>query len=321
MPGAAGFRIVCWNLHGAPGAPDVGGRFRRAAGWILGASNAFAAMGPPDLVLLQEVWTRGQEEILREELQASYEIAGTPRGWLLPRKGGLLTGIRRGGPLSLLRSEFREFEAEASEWRFWEADGLGDKGIQRLELRLGDQTFVAFHTHLQAAYLRAPHAEVRAAQLGQLTRWADAVPRSAPVLVAGDLNLDPSELETLLLRPDARWQELSAALRSQHECWSPPDPSGRKDWVDYVLARDGEAQRFRVARSDCVPSRPADVPYSDHPALDLDLALEAGHAGLPNLVPILAARLALPQCRREWLRSAALLAAAAALRLPAAPLP
>jgi len=316
---APGFRVVSWNLHGAPGAPDVRGRFGRAAGWILEARRARGAVGPPDLVLFQEVWTRGQEEILRDPLEAGYEIASTPPGWILPRKGGLLALVRRGGPLALLRSEFREFEAEAPQWRFWEADGLGDKGIQRLELRLGDHTFFAFHTHLQAAYARAPHAEVRAAQLGELARWASAAPRSAPLLVAGDLNTEPPELERLLLRRDPRWRDLTAPLRSRRECWSPPDESGREEWIDYILARGGDAQRFRVERSDCVPSRPADVPFSDHPGMDLDLALEAAHAGLRRLVPALAARLAEPQCRREWLGSAALLAVAAALRLPEEP--
>ena len=303
-------RVVSWNLHGAPGAPDVAGRFARVVRWIL---ETAAATRPPDLICLQEVWTPGQEGLLRDALGERYAFVGTAGGPLL-RKGGLLALVRREGELRCAGSRFDEFVARASAWRIWEGDGLADKGVQRLDLRCGGVPLVAFHTHLQAGYPGAGHAKTRAAQLGELAGWMARAPASVPALALGDLNVEPDEVESLLIARDPRWRELSVALRARRECWSPPDSSGREEWTDYALGRSGEAARLSLARSDCMPSRPRDHPFSDHPGLDFDLAVEpaARHAG--SLVPVFAARLGAPQSRREWLGSLALLVAAVALR-------
>lgn len=282
------------------------------ARWILTPPGVASAARPPDLVLFQEVWTRAQEELLREALGAHYELVGTPQGWLL-RKGGLLALVRRGGALRCLRSQFHEYAAEASPWRVWEGDGFADKGVQQLELRVGDEPLVAFHTHLQAGYPGAEHGETRAAQLAELAGWIARAPESAPALALGDLNAEPAAVEQLLLARNPRWRDLTAPLRTRRECWSPPDSGGREKWIDYVIGRAGEGAQLRVERSDCMPSRPADHPFSDHPGLDLDLAIEPVRRDARWLVPALAARLAAPQCRRAWLGSLALLALAAAL--------
>jgi endonuclease/exonuclease/phosphatase family metal-dependent hydrolase len=310
-PPEAVLRVVTWNLHGTPDAPDVEGRLGRVARWVLEDSRAADATTPPDLVLLQEVWAQGQEELLRRSLGASYDLVGVPNGLLFGRTGGLLALVRRDGPLVRVQADFLEFEVEAPEWRIWEGDGFGDKGVQRIVLALGRRRVVAFNTHLQAEYDGTDYSAIRAAQLAQLAKLAAAVPPHDLVLVAGDLNTQPAELERWLLAPDPRWRDLSAELRTRRECWQRHD-DGAERWIDYVLARE-DATRFRVERAGCMPSQPEDVPFSDHPGLDLKLAVvENAREQSRWLAPALAARLAGPTTRREWIGTALLLALATA---------
>ena len=305
--------MVSWNLHGAPGAPEIEARFARVARWILAPPGGGR---PPDLVCFQEVWTGGQEEQLRAALGERYDLFGTPRGWLV-RRGGLLALVRRGGELTCQGSHFREFAAEAPAWRIWEGDGFADKGVQRLELRLAGEALVVFHTHLQAGYPGAEHAQTRAAQLAELAQAMAQAPAAAPALALGDLNTEPDDLERLLLARDPRWRDLVAPLRERRECWSPPDSRGREKWIDYALGRDGASGLLRVLRRDCMPSRPADHPFSDHPGLDLELAIDLGPQARRLLPALLAARLAAPQTRREWLGALALLGLGTWLPAPA----
>jgi hypothetical protein len=257
----------------------------------------------PGVVLLQEVWRPRDAAWLGERFgREGYETVGVPFGGLLMRKAGLLAFVDTRAGWRAGAARFHEFSAEASDWKVWEGDGLGDKGVQGFTVLREGLAFEVLHTHLQAAYQEGGYAEVRRAQLKELRALVAAV-KGRPVLVAGDLNTAPDE---------AAWEEmadlrdLTAGLRASCECGtSVPDAGETSRWIDYLLAHVPSGWDLEAKLSLLRSQRP-DVPYSDLQGLDAVFRIAAPPV-TPSLSALAATRIAAgPTTRRELLGSAGL---------------
>lgn len=290
-------RLVSWNVHGTPVAERIPERLRAVAGAALARE--------PALVLLQEVWRRPDAAWLEERFaRAGYVAVGVPHGGLLMRTAGLQAFVHRRAGWRVDAARFHEFSAEAADWKVWEGDGLGDKGVQAFTVSKGGIAFEVLHTHLQAAYQEGGYAEVRRAQLRELRALVAKV-EGRPVLVAGDLNTTPDE---------AAWQEvadlrdLTAPLRASCGCGtSVPEGGETSRWLDYLLAWVPTGWEVEAKLSLLRSQRP-DVPYSDHHGLDAVFRIAApSPAPALSLSAAAAARLAAgPTTRRELLGNTAL---------------
>jgi len=281
-------RLVSWNVHGTPDAPRIEVR--------LGAIARLIAMRKPDLVLLQEVWRRRDAAALGRALaRAGYTAVSVPTGGLVMRRSGLLAFVRSREGWRAETERFHEFRAEASDWKLWEGDGFGDKGVQGFRLAHEGFALEVFNTHLQAAYAPGGYAEVRRAQLAELRELAEAQ-QALPVLVAGDLNTTADE---------AAWQELrgfsdlGARLRESCGCGTSVYPEEPVHWIDHLLARVPDGWRVEAEVS-LLRSQLPDVPYSDHQGLDAILRI-APPPPQGSLAAFAALQLAGPTTRREFL--------------------
>ena len=254
----AELRLVSWNLHGAPFSKERGQRFERAGRAIRELM--------PDVVILQEVWSPGDARRIFAALGPGYEPAREPRGWFLIRRSGLLGLVRPGGGWRLHASQFFEFETEASDLKFWEGDGIGNKGVQRIILQRGELQVSVLNTHLQAEYENTNYEAIRADQVRELEEFAQTIARTSPVLVAGDLNTRPDErlYQKILLS----WRDLTASTRQSCACGTYLMGDGSDgDWIDYILARKDPAWHIRATSVKLLRSTAPDYPYSDHQGL------------------------------------------------------
>ncbi|MEN8160383.1 MAG: hypothetical protein ABFS41_09970, partial [Myxococcota bacterium] len=157
----AQLRLVSWNVHGTSVAPRIRERLDAVTGAVLARE--------PGLVLLQEVWRPRDADRLTERFaREGYAAVGVPAGGLLMRTAGLLAFVHQRAGWRASAARFHEFSAEASDWKVWEGDGLGDKGVQGFTVSRDGLAFDVLHTHLQAAYEEGGYTEVRRAQLREL---------------------------------------------------------------------------------------------------------------------------------------------------------
>ncbi len=288
-------RLVSWNVHGVPSAPRIAER--------LGAIARAIAARKPDLVLLQEVWRHRDAAALEKRLRrGGYTAVGVPTGGLVTRKSGLLAFVSSAAGWRVEAEHFHEFETEASDWKLWEGDGFGDKGIQGFTLARDGFTLDVLNTHLQADYAPGSYAEVRRSQIAELRELAETR-LTRPLLLAGDLNTTPDEPG---FEPLHVFLDLGARLRESCACGTSVDPDAAPRWIDHLLARVPDGWRIEAELS-LLRSQRKDVPYSDHQGIDAALRLTppADRSGLALLAT---AKLAGPTTRREFLASAALLA-------------
>lgn len=288
-------RLVSWNVHGVPSAPRIAER--------LGTIARAIAARKPDLVLLQEVWRPRDAAALEKRLRRNgYTAVGVPAGGVMVRTSGLLALLRSAAGWRAEAEHFHEFEAEASDWKLWEGDGFGDKGVQGFTLAREGFALEVLNTHLQADYTPDGYAEVRRSQIAELRKLAEAR-LTRPLLLAGDLNTTPDEPAFEQLRG---FVDLGARLRESCACGTSVEPDAAPRWIDHLLARVPDGWRIEAELS-LLRSQRKDVPYSDHQGLDavLKITPPAGRAALAALAAV---RLAGPTTRREFLASAALLA-------------
>lgn len=294
--------ILSWNVHATPLSLRKGDRLARVVTKILEQR--------PDVVLLQELWTFEDARQLIRKLGKTYSAAGVqPRGMLI-RKSGLLTLLRRQSGWSIQQASFHEFEAEASDWIFWEADGLGGKGIHRIDIERKGARVVILNTHLQSEYGKTKYKEVRTRQLQELRSMAEGVPLRFAVIAAGDLNTSPDE--DLYTRLVAYWHDLGATERATCGCGTYLLDGGAEEaWIDYILARREDEWRATVREFELVVNERPDRPYSDHHGLLVRLELWKRTSTRPVALGLLLSQTGKPLTRRQWLLAAGLDLAAA----------
>jgi endonuclease/exonuclease/phosphatase family metal-dependent hydrolase len=271
-------RLVSWNLHGPPTVASMDLRLARVAHVLLERE--------PDLVLLQEVWFRGDAERLRRALESKYEVVPDEStitqhllGWLAGfRKSGLLIfWLKTSEWHAAPRSSFRAFTAHASSWKFWQGDGLSTKGVQWVELNRTGLRVLVFNTHLQSPYSKDEdlfggeysYLSERRDQVRELLNAMDENGGRGMSIVAGDFNMVPDDLMPEVV---GRLTDLTEQYRKTHDGATTIGSDGApKDWIDYVLARGPWATRQHIR---LIANRRADCPYSDHHALEVQLSFQ-----------------------------------------------
>ena len=179
-PGTIELRIVSFNVWGLPG-------------WMNGASeNRYPRIAQqleelqPDLVLLQEVWTkkaRASSPTGREWSTAWSSGQGN-----LFKENGLLTISRH----PILGGEFHPFRAAAL------PDSLVKKGALKVTVEMPDGLRLnVWNVHMQAGGAEA----IRSRQVAELVSWVHAAQDGQIAdLVAGDFNCTPEspQFQTLI---------------------------------------------------------------------------------------------------------------------------
>jgi endonuclease/exonuclease/phosphatase family metal-dependent hydrolase len=169
--GTIDLRIVSFNVWGLPG-------------WMNGASaQRYSLIArqleelQPDLVLLQEVWTK--------EARAS---APSGRQWSTAWSSGQANFFKENGLLTISRNpilggEFHPFHASAF------PDSLVKKGALKVTIQIGDGLRLnVWNVHLQAGLADT----TRSRQITELVHWVqDAHDGQIADLVAGDFNCTP----------------------------------------------------------------------------------------------------------------------------------
>jgi len=275
-------RLLSWNLHAVPGAPEIPQRLAASAEAMLRQS--------PDVALLQEIWLDRHAVQLEHALAPGYESVRLPgEGWGI-RRSGLIAFVRRDSDWKVSESGFQQYVDSAPSWRVWEADGLGRKGIQHVRLSDENATLHLLNTHLQAEYSdEYPYQDIRRRQLRQFSRWAQELSRAshglAPVLAAGDFNTD--RLASTDRHPElahreralyrwllADWKDLSAESCSRAPCSTRfVSPDSREGWIDYVLWRRSQHWTLAELTAQQLHNERRDFPYSDHEGLLVDLVM------------------------------------------------
>jgi endonuclease/exonuclease/phosphatase family metal-dependent hydrolase len=274
--------VISWNLHGTPEHGLREDRFRRVA-------RALLERGP-DLILLQEVWFKGDAAFLESELSRRYNrIADDPQVGEGPL--ATLIGRRQGGLLAFMRkdsawkrptnSRFLQFEAGAPAYRVLELDGVSAKGVQMFYLSQPELQVVVFNTHLQSPYGEdRKYEEERRAQVkeleGAIATYQAAGDGRTVRLVFGDFNTVPEELFKFF---KGSWTELSEQTRKTCNCQGTHlNPVGKDrskaeegKWIDYALTPAGTD--VRIAHTELVRSGSIDCPFSDHYGLDFRFGL------------------------------------------------
>lgn len=299
-------RLLCWNVHLLPWGYSRDRRERA------GAVAQVVREERPDVVLLQEVWLPADADYLERALPGYAcfgdtghipavdpaipfaGLAALPYSLLRPwRRAGLLTLVRADGPWRAEAEQFVEFEHEASDWAFWEQDGKADKGMQRLRLvHASGLRMDVINTHLQAEYDDPlAYVEVRKAQIGELSAFAERESGDLPVVCGGDFNTaapvpgDDFDREAYehLTRAHG-WRDLTAPRREAclaeepipfWRCQTYVRPGGgRADWIDFVLTRRGDPVEIRALR--VLANEEPDRPWSDHHGLLAQLEIRRG---------------------------------------------
>jgi endonuclease/exonuclease/phosphatase family metal-dependent hydrolase len=275
-------RILSWNLHDLPWflGPHHSRRLRHVTKRALELS--------PDIITFQEVWLRGDQQPMVQELTtAGYDVVESPSGHLGLKESGLLTCVATNSRWAIDTRWRERFAASAPAVTFWEGDGLSHKGMHILRLHHPEQgKMVLINTHLQSQY-RNSYAEVRRQQLAQLTQLAETqAVDGIPLIVCGDFNTEPSESHVYSLLSDSPWIDLTTPFREA--CGSCKTYYKTRDeadaWIDYIIAwRDATLSIDMDLRLETNLYR--DNPYSDHQGLYGVIAIDEASSSPPSLHP------------------------------------
>lgn len=287
------FRLVSWNLHGPPLAWRQAERFQAAAEWIRNARPHV------DFVLLQEVWFPSKAELLTTALGPEYEAVGVPENGIPGRAGGLLTLVRKAAGWRISERNFLPFRDSAPAWRFWEGDGMADKGVLQVGVERDGHQLQLWNTHLQAQYGPRTYPEVRESQAQELRESLRQLPAGLPVLVAGDFNTTPQEAPYEALARE--WEDLTRPLRESCRCSTTVGTEDDSEWIDYLWGRPGTGARFVPAAIERIVSHSVDVPFSDHHGIDARIRLEGALSASAVVQAAAVQALHGPSTRRHWL--------------------
>lgn len=220
-----------------------------------------------DVLVLQEVFINSLRERLLKELADAYpyqtDLVGSDGagGFPLRQDGGIIILSR----WPIVRQTTRTFGETCSG-----TDCLADKGVAYAAVRKGRFTYHVFGTHAQSVFGFSTE-RVRAAQFALWRGFIEVleIPRTEPVLLTGDLNVDAAtpELDTMLEALNAVRPMTYGPLRYTWDLEHNALADGpNSQWIDYVLVAAGYAQPI-AAWNRVVPLREGDLDLSDHYAV------------------------------------------------------
>jgi endonuclease/exonuclease/phosphatase family metal-dependent hydrolase len=230
-PGAT-LRIVSWNIHSAvDGAGQV----------VLDEVLDTIRRASPDVVVLQEVGRGWPIAGQADDLEWLARRLGMAYSWAPAADGQFGNAILTSAPIELDRVLALPY-GEGPQHRSALGTVVG-----------GDAPLLVVDAHLQ----NGDRASTRRRQVEAiLAAWGDR----APLVVAGDLNMQPDEEHVRLL-------EVAGLVSAQDAIGDPADPTARDplhpgDRVDWIwVSPELEMTRFEIVRSDA----------SDHLPLVLDI--------------------------------------------------
>ncbi len=250
----------------------------------------------PDVIALQEVWTRGARQIL----VAAGRRAGYNSLWHREAAfggSGLLVMSR----LPILRADFTQYRLAGLPQRIQHADYYGGKGFASLDLDtpLGPVSLITSHLH--ANY--SPRIEedeyigIRAAQVVELAAHIHGL--DTPVVALGDFNTREGEAAYEILLGLSGLRDLAVELdRRQATCMAPHpyrQADAEAERIDLILSRRGRGLGIReqaIERrfDETLDFEGAAGSYSDHAGVfaELEIAsdpLAAGTLPGPPLDP------------------------------------
>jgi len=217
----------------------------------------------PDLVLLQEVWTKPAAAVAPTNAEWLVAQAGSPNFF---RRNGLMVLSR----LPIVGGEFHPFSHAAF------PDSVVRKGALKVTLRTASgRRLNVWNVHLQSD---APRVRMR--QIEQLTAWVrEAEDGQVADLVGGDFNSTPDspEFQRLSRELGPTAHELARAPFAPTYDGLSPDPK-QAQTIDYLFIRP----RAPMDRLEAAPKLVLTNPdprqrCSDHVALQVDLRLRSGN--------------------------------------------
>lgn len=262
-------RVVTFNAWGVP----VGSDHKEARLARIGA--ALAAL-QPDVVALQELWSKDDLDLVQRDLAAG----GLRHAERFPSRFG--SGLLVASRWQLSTAQFQRFALGGKPHAVWHADWWGGKGAARVRVNTPYGAVLLVDTHLHARYGSLEYLPTQLSQALELAavagepvanEWAAALRSDAksfearlPLILAGDLNSGAGDLPFELLRARAGLQPAAPDLA--------PDQA-----IDWVLLRSGTVLGLRVKKVTRALTEPVDLgegvtgPLSDHPAVVVDLEL------------------------------------------------
>ena len=207
--------------------------------------------------------------------------------------------VRRRSGWVIQDSSFYEFQAEAADWRIWEGDGFGAKGVQQIVLERQDTRLILLNTHLQSEYGEPKYTDIRSRQLHELRRVAERVPRHRPVIATGDFNTTPEEQNVYPALVDY-WADLGEAVRRRCVCGTYYTDGQEAGWIDYILARRNDDWEARASDFEIIRNSSSDDPYSDHHGLLATVELRNSVTPSFPLLGLVLMGAGRPTTRRQW---------------------
>ncbi len=242
-------RVVTWNVWGVPVITT------RLDERMAALPDAIATL-EPELVVLQELWTKEHADRLTKRLA---ERGFRDARWFAGAGGA--TGLFVASKLPLGAHAFRPFSLGEIPHSFWHLDWLVEKGVADVVVRtpLGELGLEA--THLQAQYRTDAYAVERLAQAVELVTGDPKRATEARIL-AGDFNGRADELPRRVIRDLGGFED---ALPASDE--------------DTVYVRGGGDLAIRVVGVRSAFAEPVALSsgarerLSDHTAVVVDLEL------------------------------------------------
>lgn len=275
----ADIRMLSWNLFLVPYlASDRTKRVARVITHIRSLGSV------PDILCFQEVFFPKHASMIKRSFAGTYQACDLAKRkayppWFLPGPniGGIFYDIRRSGLLTLVSdawivesARLQYYNAEASEFKFWEGDGYADKGFlwSILSHRSLGIRMCVVNTHLQAY---KEYDRIREKQLDQLWKRMSPIARVMPVFIAGDFNAKKGGTLLQIATRKYGWRLLSE--ESAYHCEeSALTPMRGERSVDHVFVVGDYPSPVR-ATSLSICNVKAAKPYSNHDGVMVDVAL------------------------------------------------
>lgn len=193
------FRMLVQNMWGLPViAPDLTDRVKGFAETI--KTNNY------DIIIIVELWCKREQDILikaAEEVNIKYYHYFRPGigfvMWPLIHGSGILVLSR----FPIVESLYKRYTVNGDPYMIHHADYYGSKGCGLLRIQINkDQQIDLYCTHPQASYKsdRSDYLCCRMSQAFELCKFIENSKKNELVIIGGDLNSYPNEVNSLLLK-------------------------------------------------------------------------------------------------------------------------
>lgn len=193
------FRILVQNIWGLPViAPDLTERVKGFAETI--KTNQY------DIIILLELWCKREQDILikaAEEVNINYYHYFRPGigfvMWPLIHGSGILVLSR----FPIIESLYKRYSVNGNPYMIHHADYYGSKGCGLVRIQINkNQQIDLYCTHPQASYKsdRSDYLPCRMSQAFEMCKFIENSKKNELVIISGDLNSYPNELNSLLLK-------------------------------------------------------------------------------------------------------------------------